>query len=128
MAPSLNLLRADSSAAAETAAMGARKLLIRKAFGKLVSNDIHTRRRSGSKVLVAFVIAAALPVIVAFSREHGDPVAATVEGREAVASIPSAPAVVTSAQDWTGDAADSASMMVVGSLLIGIGSIVRRAA
>jgi hypothetical protein len=34
---------------------------------------------------------------------------------------------VTPAVEWTGDATQSVSMVLVGSMLIGIGSIVRRA-
>jgi hypothetical protein len=92
-----------------------------------VSTVVHTRSKSSSKILAAFVIAAALPVIVAMSRAEGDPVAATVEGREVV-MFSSSPTVTTGSSGWTGDASHSASMMVVGTLLIGIGSIVRRAA
>ncbi|HET7220184.1 MAG TPA: hypothetical protein VFJ02_19145 [Vicinamibacterales bacterium] len=89
---------------------------------------VHTTRVS---ILAAtLLIAVALPVTVLFSREGADPVAPAARGELAVAADMAAPADVMDVApvvDWTGDAAQSASMVLVGSLLIGIGSIVRRA-
>lgn len=89
---------------------------------------VHTQRLP--LVLLALLIAVALPVTVLFSRE-GDPLVPAPHRELAIAAdVAAAPADVMDVApvvEWTGDAAQSASMVLVGSLLIGIGSIVRRA-
>lgn len=78
----------------------------------------------------ALLIAVALPVTVLFSREGET--AAPVQHREPaiaadMAAAPAAVVDVAPIAEWSGDATQSASMVVVGTLLIGLGSIVRRA-
>ena len=93
---------------------------------------VHTKRAPFAAA--ALLIAVALPVTVLLSRE-GEPAAPPTQRKLAIAvDMAAAPAdvmpgVLDAASDgeWTGDAAQSASMVLVGSLLIGIGSIVRRA-
>jgi hypothetical protein len=70
---------------------------------------------------VACVFAAAIPALVAFSRE-ADAASDTTEAPVAV----TAPAAI--AAPWSSDAAHSFSMLVVGTLLISAGSALRRAA
>jgi hypothetical protein len=96
----------------------------------LMSKEVHTR--SSIVVVAAALMAVALPVTVLFSRENHAP-SETVERAEVALSVPAysiapssaAPSVI-GASDWTGDISQSASMVLVGSLLIGLGSIVRR--
>ena len=116
--------------------MGAPKPLIRKAvhrLASLMSKQVHTHRLSMSIVLAAFVAAAALPVIAAFARENGSGASPTYEGdaSKLVAAV-STPSIATGTTYRpaykTGDPAHTASMLIVGSLLIGIGSMVRRVA
>ena len=87
----------------------------------LMRNEVHTR---GLAILFAAVlIAVLLPVTVLFSREDVSPEART----HAELAVPlSRPRVAPVFVDWGADAAQSASMVLVGTLLIGIGSIVRR--
>lgn len=86
---------------------------------------VHTKR---TPIALAALLAVALPVTVLFSRE-GEPAAPTSARQMAIAADMAAAPVMDVAPvvEWTGDAAQSASMVLVGSLLIGIGSIVRRA-
>jgi hypothetical protein len=98
-----------------------------------MSKEVHTHRLNMSIVLAAIVVAAALPVIAGFARENGSGTNRTSEGdaSQLVASV-SAPSVATGTTYRTayktGDPAHAASMLIVGSLLIGIGTLVRRAA
>jgi hypothetical protein len=83
------------------------------------------------------LIAVALPVTVLFSREdHISSSPAAVGQAEVALAVPAysivpsagtgaAPSIVD-ATEWTGDISQSASMVLVGTLLIGLGSIVRR--
>jgi hypothetical protein len=100
-------------------------------------NEVHTR--SSFILVAAALIAVALPVAVLFSRED-DAASDALERVEAAAPLPAysiapiamvptgAAAANIDGTEWTGDALESASMVLVGSLLIGLGSIVRRAA
>jgi hypothetical protein len=90
---------------------------------------VHTAR--APIVAAALLIAVALPVTVLVSRE-GEPAAPSSPQKLAIAAdMTAAPADVmdvTPVVEWTtGDATQSVSMVLVGSMLIGIGSIVRRA-
>jgi hypothetical protein len=101
--------------------------LVRKVIHKVmntVTRAVHLYRVPTRMALAACVVAAAIPALVAFSREAD--AAATVESELAVAT----PAVMsTTPPGWgTSDAAHSASMLIVGTLLIGVGSAIRRAA
>ena len=96
----------------------------------LMSKEVPTR--SSIVVVAAALMAVALPVTVLFSREsHAS--SETVERAEVALAVPaysiapsSAASGVVGAPEWTGDISQSASMVLVGSLLIGLGSIVRR--
>ena len=99
--------------------------MVRKVLHKVmntVTRAVHLYRVPTRMALAACVIAAAIPALVAFSREAD--AAATVESELAVAT----PAVMSTTPGWTSDAANSASMLIVGTLLIGVGSAIRRAA
>jgi len=91
---------------------------------------VHTK--SSALLAATLLIAVALPVTVLFSREDSAPVDAAVPRTELAVADMAVPATVIDVSaattvEWTGDATQSASMVLVGSLLIGIGSIVRRA-
>jgi hypothetical protein len=79
-------------------------------------------------------MAVALPVTVLFSREdHAASEAAERAGMSlavpAYSIVPSAGVTsLVATPEWTGDVSQSASMVLVGTLLIGLGSIVRRSA
>jgi hypothetical protein len=96
----------------------------------LMSKEVHTR--SSIVIVAAALIAVALPVTVLVSREGHAP-SETAERAEVALAVPAysiapstaAPSIV-GAPEWTGDVAQSASMVLVGTLLIGLGSIVRR--
>jgi len=96
----------------------------------LMRNIVHTRHAA---ILAAtLLMAVALPVTVLFSREDGaapDAAAPRTELAVADMAVPARMIDVTTAPtvEWSGEATQSASMVLVGSLLIGIGSIVRRA-
>ena len=98
-----------------------------------MSKQVHTHRLDMSIVLAAIVVAAALPIIVDFAREneHGTNRTSDGDATQLVASV-STPSVATGTTYRTayktGDPAHAASMLIVGSLLIGIGTLVRRAA
>jgi hypothetical protein len=106
----------------------------------LMRNVVH--RKHASIVVAALFIAVALPVTVLFSREdlarravHENAMRAEIAADIAVPTteiaasiaVPTATIGVTPTAEWTGDATQSASMVIVGTLLIGLGSIVRRA-
>ena len=95
---------------------------------------VHTSRRTPIAAIAAIalvvLLAVALPVTVLFSREGESAAPASHRELAIAADMAVAPASVVDVEpvvEWTGDAAQSASMVLVGSLLIGIGSIVRRA-
>lgn len=98
---------------ADLAFMIARAQLMRKAVHK----------KHASIAVVAFLMAVALPVTVLFSRE-GEASPEITERPAIVAPVSMFGAAAES--DWTADAAQSASMVLVGTLLIGVGSLVRR--
>jgi hypothetical protein len=107
--------------------------LISKEFPLLMRKQVHTRR--GALVLTALAIAAVFPMTLP-SREHAASAeVATMETRNAmivadtaaVATIPSATFTGDPEADES-DIAQTAAMMLVGTLLIGIGSVVRRVA
>lgn len=76
--------------------------------------------------VAAFLLTLALPVAVPASRAEGE--AAPVALTEDRPTMPAARmTAVASASTPMTDAGHAASMMLVGSLLIGIGSMVRRA-
>jgi hypothetical protein len=90
--------------------------------------ESHTR--SALIVSAALVVSLALPATVLLSREDDsspeiagreDLVASVNRGELAAVSVGSDPII-----PWQEDAAQSASMVIVGSLLIGIGTIIRR--
>jgi hypothetical protein len=102
--------------------MEAESLLMRK--------EVHTRARNTVILLAVCLTAVLLPVTVLFSREGDVPTQAAIHSdaihSELALSIAPSQVIVTTAPDWTGDAAQSASMVLVGTLLIGLGSLVRR--
>jgi len=85
--------------------------------------------RSRTIVLAAFVMAVALPVATSLSSDTGEVAgsAALVEASGALATVPQGRFATAPSDRTTPDAAHAASMMLVGTLLIGIGSMVRRA-
>jgi hypothetical protein len=96
----------------------------------LMSKQIHTR--SSFIVVAAALIAVALPVTVVFSRED-HAASETAAQAEVALSVPAYSIVPTAGvpaligqPELTGDAAQSAAMVLVGTLLIGLGSIVRK--
>jgi hypothetical protein len=98
-----------------------------------MSKQVHTHRLAMPIVFAAIVIAGALPMLVAFAREDGSGTDATSvdEASELVAAVSASSVAAGTAHRTaygTGDPAHAASMMIVGTLLIGIGSMVRRAA
>jgi hypothetical protein len=99
--------------------------VIRKTFHSLVRSmrrGVHIYRVPTRLALVACVIAAAIPAVVAFTRD----VDAATPSSETPLSV-ATPAVVRTPA-WTSEAAHSASMLIVGALLIGAASAIRRAA
>jgi hypothetical protein len=91
--------------------------------------------RSSAILAAAVLIAVALPVSVALSREI-EPAPPAIAQRTDLAGLPAAiqPSALSTAvirttsetDDWSETASQSAYMVLVGSMLIGIGSIVRR--
>ena len=92
--------------------------------------------RSSAILAAAVLMAVALPVSVVFPREAEPPTIATSRSDLALpaaaiqtAALPPAAIHVTPAADeWSDEVSQSAAMVLVGSLLIGIGSFVRRTA
>ena len=90
--------------------------------------------RRSAILAVAVLMAVALPVSVALSREAEPPreIARRTDLALPAASIqpsalpPTAIQMTTDVDDWSDGASQSAYMVLVGSLLIGIGSVVRR--
>jgi hypothetical protein len=90
-------------------------------------NVVHTRRTSFT--VAAFVLAVALLVTVPLTRETGEASATAVpELVEAHATTTALAPVPHGARvgEQPVEAAHAASMLLVGTLLIGIGSVVRR--
>lgn len=91
--------------------------------------------RSSAILAAAVLIAVALPVSVVFPREAELPTIAATRSDRAIpaaaiqpkALTPSAIYVTPADGDWTEGATQSVYMVLVGSLLICIGSFVRRA-
>lgn len=106
--------------------------LISKELPLLMRKQVHTRR--AALVLTALVIAAAFPMMLP-SREHAASAEVVMENTNAMivadsaapATIPSATFTGEPAEDES-DVAQTVAMMLVGTLLIGIGSVVRRVA
>ena len=107
--------------------------LVSKEVPLLMRKQVHTRRVA--LVLTALVIAAAFPMMLP-SREHAasaevvmmEPASTMIVADSAsAATIPSATFTGDTAGDES-DVAQTAAMMLVGTLLIGIGSVVRRVA
>jgi hypothetical protein len=105
------------------------------------SHALKNGPRSSAILTAAVLMAVALPVSVVFPREVDLPSAAPRSGLAATPrselGVPAAaiqpatlPATAISltpeTADWTDAASQSASMVLIGSLLIGIGSIVKR--
>lgn len=101
---------------------------------KFRSHQMRNEPRRSAILAVAVVMAVALPVSVALSREAEPPreIASRTELALPAASIqpsalpPTAIQMTTDVDDWSEEASQSAYMVLVGSLLIGIGSVVRR--
>jgi hypothetical protein len=91
-------------------------------FARTMRRGVHIYRVPTRLALVGCVMAAAIPVVIAFTRDV-DAATPTNETPLAVAT----PAVVRTPA-WTSGAAHSASMLVVGTLLIGAAAAIRRAA
>jgi hypothetical protein len=83
--------------------------------------EVHIRFGRTCAALVAGLIAAAIPVVVAYARADEGTTASARNNVIAIRPMPVTDDPATAAEH-------SASMLVVGGLLIGIGSAVRRAA
>ena len=118
MASSLNYCDTDREMRVVTQVI--RKTL--HTFARAMRRGVHIYRVPTGLALVACVMAAAIPAVVAFTRDV-DAATPSSETQLAVAT----PAVVRT-PGWTSEAAHSASMLVVGTLLIGAASAIRRAA
>jgi hypothetical protein len=98
-----------------------------------MSKQFHTR--SSFIIVAAAVMAVALPVTVLLSRED-HAAAEAMERAQVGLAVPAysiAPTagtatIVSTGAEWTGDATQSATMVLVGTILIGLGSIVRKTA
>jgi hypothetical protein len=82
--------------------------------------------RSRAIVLAAFVMAVALPVAGSLASYTGEAEESTPLAA-ATATVPQPRFGTDPSEPTTPDAAHAASMMLVGTMLIGIGSMVRRA-
>jgi hypothetical protein len=98
------------------------------------SHALKTGPRSSAILAIAVLIAVALPVSVVLPRDVEPPTAAPPRSERGVPAAAIQPATLpgatinwtTETDDWTDAASQSAYMVLVGSLLIGIGSIVKR--
>jgi hypothetical protein len=98
------------------------------------SHALKNGPRSSAILAVAILMAVALPVSIVLPREVEPPPPAPLRSELAVPAAAIQPAALPGAainltpetDDWTDAAAQSAYMVLVGSLLIGIGSIVKR--
>jgi hypothetical protein len=84
-------------------------------------------KRGSVLLAVALFSAMALQVTVLFSREDGPP-PEVAKSLTLVAAIPASHVlpIPEPASSWQEDATQPASMLLVGTLLIGIGSVIRR--
>jgi hypothetical protein len=96
-------------------------------------NELH--RRHAAFVLAALVLATAFPMTLTLSRDGGERPDEVIVARvvtkvmadsDAAAAVPNPS--FADGSDWTDAAKQTASMMLVGTLLIGIGTVVRRVA
>ena len=118
LAPSLNWSCNDRKERAET-------LVIRKRLHRMARTMRSTfpiRRVPTRTALVLCVMAAAIPALIFFSRE------VDAAGTHADAQMAVVTTAVSRTPAWGSDAVHSISMLAVGSLLIGAGSAIRRAA
>ena len=106
--------------------------LISKEVPLLMRKQVLTRR--AALVLTALVIAAAFPMMLP-SREHAASAEVMMETTNTMIVADSAASATIPDATFTGDTAgdesdvaQTAAMMLVGTLLIGIGSVVRRVA
>jgi hypothetical protein len=89
----------------------------------LMRTDLHTRRvRMAAAALVVTIL---LPAIVVVFSLKGEASPGSVQTAEIAMSIVPGAAAYTP-PGWSGAATQSASMVLVGSLLIGLGAVVRR--
>ena len=101
---------------------------------KFRRQQMRTEPRRSAILAVAVLMAVALPVSVALSREAEPPrqsasrsdLALPAASIQPSALPPTAIQMTTDVDDWSDAASQSAYMVLVGSLLIGIGSVVRR--
>jgi hypothetical protein len=101
---------------------------------KFRRHEMRNESRKSAILVIAVLMAVALPVSVAVSREAEPPreIAARSNLPLPAAAIqpsalpPAAIQLTPEAGDWFEGATQSAYMVIVGSLLIGIGSVVRR--
>lgn len=89
------------------------KLLMRK--------ELHTRR--AQLLLAAVLMTILLPVSVLLFSLEGEASPGSVDSAQLTVPVAS---TASAAPGWSGDAAQSASMVLVGTFLIGLGAIVRR--
>ena len=87
----------------------------------LMRTELHTRR--ARLVLAALLVTVLFPVIVVVSSLTGE---ASPSADTAEIAVPMVPRTVVYTPGWSGEATQSASMVLVGSLLIGLGAVVRR--
>ena len=98
------------------------------------SHTLKNGPRSSAILAIAVLTAVALPVSVVLPREAEPPLAAPLRSELAVPAAaiqpttlpPTAITLTPDTGDWTEGASQPAYMLLVGSLLIGIGSIVKR--
>ena len=89
----------------------------------LMRSELHTRR--ARMAIAALLVTVLLPVIVVVSSLKGEASPGSADTAEiAMAMVPRPTATFT--PGWSGEATQSASMVLVGSLLIGLGAVVRR--
>ena len=107
--------------------------LISKEVPLLMRKRVHTQR--AALVLTALVIAAALPMTLPSRQHAASAEVVTMETTNAMILADRAGAATVTNATLTGDTAgdesdvaQTAAMMLVGTLLIGIGSVVRRVA
>src|SRR5262245_17454476 len=101
---------------------------------KFRRDEISSEPRRSAILAVAVLMAVALPVSVALSREAEPPRVMTPRADLALPTAAIQPSALPTAAiqlttddaDWSDSATQSAYMVLVGSLLIGIGSVVRR--
>jgi hypothetical protein len=87
----------------------------------LMRTELHTRR--ARLILAALLVTVLFPVIVVVSSLTGE---ASPSADAAEIAVPMVHRTVAYTPGWSGEATQSASMVLVGSLLIGLGAVVRR--